>query len=135
MGFFAEKDGVTVGIDSSQVPVWQQAGYRIGVELPYYLEDASELSTVLSGGTIAITSVSITAAGPNSQPLMARSMIQELYGTEHEINTLSTDDVQTVLKEVLGEGTVVDTSTGPSFGTVKVDDKGRVISVEVTYED
>lgn len=135
MGFFAEKDGVKVGIDASHVPVWQQSGYRIGVDLPYYLDDTSDLSTVLSGGTIAIASVSVTAAGPDSQPLMARAMIQELYGSEHIIDTLSTDDVGTVLKEVLGEQTAVDTGTGPSYGTVKVDDKGRVISVEVSYED
>lgn len=135
MGFFAEKDGMTVGIDSSHVPVWQQAGYRIGIELPYYLDDPADLSTVLSGGSIAIASVSIAAAGPTSQPLIARSLIQELYGTEHTINTLSIDDVQATVKEVLGEHTAVDTGTGPAYGTVKVDDKGRVISVEVSYED
>lgn len=135
MGFFAEKDGMRVGIDSSQIPAWREVGYRIGMELPYYLDDASELSTVLSGGSISINSVAITAAGPESQPLMARSLIQELYGTEHEISTLATDDVQTVIREVLGQRTVVDMGTGPAYGTVKVDDKGRVISVEVNYED
>lgn len=135
MGFFAEKDGVSVGIDSSQISAWREVGYRIGMELPYYLDDASELSIVLSGGSISINSVAITAAGPESQPLMARSLIQELYGTEHEISTLATDDVQTVIKEVLGQRTVVDMGAEPAYGTVKVDDKGRVISIEVNYED
>lgn len=135
MGFFAEKDGVTVGIDSSQIPAWREVGYRIGMELPYYLDDDAELSLVLSGGAISVASVAITAAGVNSQPLMARSMIQELYGTEHEVNALSTDDTEAVIKEVLGPRAVVDINTGPSYTTVKVDDKGRVKSVEIEYED
>lgn len=135
MEFFASKDGSQVFLDVDQIPVWQQAGYRIGIMLPYYLDAASELSILLNGGSIGINSVEIQAAGQKAVPLMARSKIQELCGTEHEARGLSEEDTQTVIKEVLGERAIVDTGTGPTYTTVKVDDMGRVISVEIEYEE